>query len=470
MCYTVDMKFRLNDRQKGWVATILITVILSFLLFAAFFRGAEIVRSLRYLMRQMMSLVCGVAIAYILSPVLSFVERKITIPLCSRAGVDVNSPSSGKKRRRVRMFSVVLTILFFLLVLYGLIRTVLPQVFFSIQSIINNLPVYFRNVSRFFNRLLEQNPDMQKAMNEILRSRRQNAESFVSQNITPRLTSLIQQISKRAVTLAGGVVNFLIGIIVAVYILNARERLAAQGKKLAYAFLPQKAANEVIGEFRFIHQTFTNFLVGKIIDSVIVAVLCFIGATLLKTPFPMLVTLIVGVTNMIPFFGPYIGEAITGIIIFMIDPLAALYFLIFVILLQQLDGNVIGPRILGQSTGLSSIGVIFSILFFGAVLGPVGWFIGVPLFAVIFALLRRFSEYLLRERGLPSDISVYEKTAYIDEKGIHELGDPASEGYFLKKPASALRKIFERKDQDPETEENADEGADGNRDNDSDGK
>ena len=128
MCYTVDMKFRLNDRQKGWVATILITVILSFLLYAAFFRGAEIVRSLRYLTRQMMSLVCGVAIAYILSPVLSFIERKITIPLCSRAGVDVNSPSSGKKRRRVRMFSVVLTILFFLLVLYGLIRTVLPQV------------------------------------------------------------------------------------------------------------------------------------------------------------------------------------------------------------------------------------------------------------------------------------------------------------------------------------------------------
>ena len=140
MCYTVDMKFRLNDRQKGWVATILITVILSFLLYAAFFRGAEIVRSLRYLTRQMMSLVCGVAIAYILSPVLSFIERKITIPLCSRAGVDVNSPSSGKKRRRVRMFSVVLTILFFLIILYGLIRSVLPQVFFSIQSIINNLP------------------------------------------------------------------------------------------------------------------------------------------------------------------------------------------------------------------------------------------------------------------------------------------------------------------------------------------
>ena len=456
------MKFKLSDRQKGWIATIMIIVILSFLLYGVFFHGSDIVRSLRYLMRSMMSLVCGVAIAYILSPVLSFIERKIMIPVFSRAGIDVKSPSSGKNKRRVRMVSVALTILFFLIILYGLIRSVLPQVFFSIQSIINNLPVYFRNVSRFFNRLLEENPDMRATVNEILKSLRQNTETFVSQNITPRLTSLIQQISKRAVTLAGGIVNFLIGIIVAVYILNARERLAAQGKKLAYAFLPQKAANEVIGEFRFIHQTFTSFLVGKIIDSAIVAVLCFIGAKLLKTPFPMLVTLIIGVTNMIPFFGPYIGEVITGLIVFMVNPLSALYFLIFVILLQQLDGNIIGPRILGQSTGLSSIGVIFSILFFGAILGPVGWFIGVPLFAVIHALIRRFSGYLLRERGLPSDIGVYENTAYIDEKGIHKLDDPESEGYFLKKPVSALRKIFVREKQGPGAAANAEEIQDKN--------
>lgn len=173
----------------------------------------------------------------------------------------------------------------------------------------------------------------------------------------------MQKISQFAIRIVTGILNFIIGAIVSVYLMYQKENLSGQFKKICYAFFSERIANEAVGECRFIYYTFIGFITGKLLDSLIIGVLCFIGTKMIGTPFPMLVSFIVGVTNIIPFFGPYLGAFFGRILVFMIDPPQALFLLIFIIILQQFDGNILGPKILGDSTGLSSFWVILQLCF-----------------------------------------------------------------------------------------------------------
>ena len=210
--------------------------------------------------------------------------------------------------------------------------------------------------------------------------------------------------------------NFVIGLVIALYLLVGKETFIGQGKKILYAVLPAKAGNNALRLLRVSHQLFGGFISGKIVDSAIIGVICYVGLIILKIPYSLLVAAIVGVTNVVPFFGPFIGAVPSFILIALAEPMKGLYFLVFVLALQQVDGNIIGPKILGDSTGLSSFWVIFAILVGGGLFGFMGMLFGVPTFAVIYWLIREIVAYTLRKRRLPEETRDYIKMENVDIK------------------------------------------------------
>ena len=236
-------------------------------------------------------------------------------------------------------------------------------------------------------------------------------------DLIPNLEKVISGVFSGVISVVNLVMDALIGIVVMVYLLNIKGKLCAQAKKSIYGFFPLGIANEIIEKFRFIHQVFGGFIIGKILDSVIIGLLCFLCLSVMKMPYVLLISVIIGVTNVIPFFGPFIGAIPSSILILMINPIQCLYFLIFIFLLQQFDGNILGPKILGESTGLSSFWVLFSILLFGGLLGFVGMIIAVPTFAVIYRLVSERVTVLLKKRNLNTDTDIYQNLDHIEEEG-----------------------------------------------------
>ena len=238
--------------------------------------------------------------------------------------------------------------------------------------------------------------------------------NYLNGSIVPQMETLLKQVSLSMISLLKMMWNFIIGMIISIYVLYNKELFAGQAKKIVYAVLKTKSANQFIMDVRFTSNTFIGFISGKIIDSLIIGVICFAGTSILKMPYALLISVIVGVTNVIPFFGPYLGAIPSTILILMVNPVKCIYFIIFILILQQVDGNLIGPKILGQSTGLSGFWVIFSITIFGGIMGIPGMIIGVPFFAVLYAMIRRMANKMLQRKGLPTDTEKYRNVNYIE--------------------------------------------------------
>ena len=201
--------------------------------------------------------------------------------------------------------------------------------------------------------------------------------------------------------------DMLIAIIVSVYLLMRKDIFAAQSKKIVYSLFPTRAADLIVQEVRSAYRIMSGFITGKLLDSLIIGVICLVCCNLLQFPYPALISVIIGVTNIIPFFGPFIGAIPCGLLIFLVNPLQAVYFAIFILVLQQFDGNILGPKILGDSTGLASFWVLFSILLFGGLFGFAGMVLGVPVFAMFYSIVSRLVSYGLRARGLPGKTEEY---------------------------------------------------------------
>ena len=442
------MKIKLGKSHIRWGITIFLVALAVMALYYLMFRSNSVANGMRVVGGAMMAIIYGIIIAYIMAPSLNFIEAKILRPLYLKRGIDVTKPTAVRRRRQMRKISVAMTMAFLLLILYSLLMIIIPQLVNSIRSIVNNLPIYINNIYDLSNKYLSSNPDANTYVNELVSRYSDKINELLNNTLMPNMTELIQTVSKSFISLIRGIFNFLVGLIVAVYLLNSKEVFCGQGKKLAYAFFEENIANEIVSECRFIHNTFIGFLTGKILDSAIIGVLCFIGTSIIGTPYPVLVSVVVGVTNIIPFFGPYIGAIIGSLLVVMIDPIATIYFIIFVLFLQQFDGNILGPKILGNSTGLSSFWVIFAIMFFGGIFGVAGWVIGVPLFAVFYALVTRITNHYLRKKNLPSELYRYIDAAYIENGNFKSLHDKESTKFRTAKPQSAWGKIFKVRSKD----------------------
>ena len=294
-----------------------------------------------------------------------------------------------------------------LVLLYLLFAMLVPELVDSVTTLVNNLESYYKTTYDWVSGLLSDNPKL----TELAGSFYNEASQWLTTKLLPGLQTAITNFTGSLVTGVWSIVvfakNFLIGIIVSVYLLAAKEKSAARCCKLLYGVLPEDKAAFTVRGFRRVDYIFSGFVRGKLLDSLIIGILCFIGCSILKMPYTPLVSVIVGVTNVIPFFGPFLGAIPCALLILLVSPLKCLYFVIFIFLLQQLDGNVIGPKILGDSTGISSIWVIVAILIGGGFGGVLGMFLGVPIFACLQVLVRWLLNTRLKKKNMPLAASEY---------------------------------------------------------------
>ena len=367
----------------------------------------------------------GAVLAFLMSPVYNRCYNTVVyVHDDDKKKEDEEKKIAPKKRFKSESFGnflgkavgTVISLAFLIVVVVSLSSMIIPQLYSSIVGIINMMPVYFQNVN---------NPPVEQAILNIYEQSAQYFQSWMETDLMSNLSNFqnFQNIEKIVGGVSSGVMNvitltknMLIGLIVMIYLLNIKESLSAQGKKFIYSVLPLKAANIVVAEFQFIKKAFSGFIIGKLIDSLIIGILCFILMHLFKLPYELLISVIIGVTNVIPFFGPFIGAAPCAILVFLISPKQCLYFIGLILVLQQFDGNILGPKILGNSTGVSSFGVLFSILLFGGLCGFVGMIIAVPLMAVIIHIYNQIQEYLLSKKSLSIKEEDYVNLKRIDEQ------------------------------------------------------
>jgi len=248
-------------------------------------------------------------------------------------------------------------------------------------------------------------------------------ETWLRTELLPKTNELMSNLTVGVINVISTVFDILIGMIVSIYLLFSKEQFVAQAKKGVYALFEPSRANMILHFSMKSNEIFGGFIIGKIIDSAIIGILCFVGLSVLNMPYAVLVSVIVGVTNVIPFFGPYIGAVQSTILIILDEPIKGLYFVIFILILQQFDGNILGPKIIGNSTGLSAFWVIVAILLGGGLFGFVGMVMGVPTFAVIYYMVELMLNSKLEKRDLPSETELYDPMSYIDNAGHFVPGD-----------------------------------------------
>lgn len=337
----------------------------------------------------------GAALAYVLNPVLNWLEKKV-FP-------KVFGDRVSKRSRRG--LGVLLTFLFGCAVVALFLAVLIPQIVESIDNLAQSIYAFLPQAQNFLNDLIAQYGTNEMLVDVLSMLGVDISDpSMALQRLATRsytfLTQVLPNLFGGVMRFTSGLLDVVVGIIIAIYLLLSKEVFYAQVKKLMFAFFPRRVAQATLNLTHDSNAIFCGFISGKILDSAIIGVLCFIGCSILQMPYTVLVSFIVGVTNVIPYFGPFIGAIPSIFIIMIADPLKSLIFAVFVLILQQLDGNIIGPKILGDSTGLSAFWVIFAVTFFGGLFGFVGMLIGVPTFAVIYALVRNFAEFKLGKKGL----------------------------------------------------------------------
>lgn len=424
------MKFHWDKKYLYWGVTAFLVVCASICFYYLIFHGSSILGGVRTLINISMPIVDGFVLAYLLAPVLNLVEKRILIPAYSSMSKQSKTELSERTRKNIRKLGICVTALLTLFALYCFFSILIPQLIYSIQNILLQFPTYIQNLNDWILSIFADNPDIESVVNNLLMRYSSKLEDWVSYNLIPQANSLFKLISTgligSVIGAAKALWNLLIGFIISIYLLDGKERFAGQGKKIIYSWFSIDTANIFVSNVRFIHRTFIGFIGGKIVDSIIIGIICYFGTTLIGTPYPVLVSVIVGVTNVIPFFGPYMGAVPSAILILMVDPRQCFYFIIFIFVLQQFDGNILGPKILGDSTGLNSFWVIFSITLFGGLLGVLGMVIGVPVFAVIYAGTKAFIHRRLEDKKLPLSTDAYIGVKNIEESGAFVKYEPRS--------------------------------------------
>ena len=405
------MKFKFDKKYLYWGITAFLVIAAGILFYYILFHGSSLSSGLNSFIGISMPIIDGFVLAYLMTPVLNKIEKCIIKPLYVKAKL----PMTPKNKRRIRGLSILATIVLILVVLYEFFGLIIPEVVRSIQSIIFQFPIYINNLSNWAMGLLKNNPDLEEVVDALINQYSSKILDYVNSNLLPNINGLVRTLSSSVFGVFKALWNFVIGFIISIYVLGSKEKFAGQAKKIAYALFDRKAGNEVISNFRFIHSTFIGFIGGKIVDSIIIGVICFICTTIIGTPYAILVSVIIGVTNVIPFFGPWIGGVPSALLVLMVDPIQALYFIILIMVIQQFDGNILGPKILGDSTGLSGFWVIFAITIFGGLFGVLGMVVGVPIFAVFYAAVKASVNKMLRKKNLPTDLGPYLTVGQIDE-------------------------------------------------------
>lgn len=425
------MKIRWNNRYVKWSCTIIITFCICLLFYYLLFYGSNIKLAFSNAYKILMPILFGCIMAYLLTPTINWLEKRILYPILHKAKIK----KKDKFKPYIRAISIVLTSLLYYIIIRMIITMLLSQIVPSLQNLLNNFDDYWTNFQVWIEELLmkrpawldslfENNPKIEEQVISVINNYSNEVTGYLDKALVllSKSGELLKTVSVSIFNVFKVLWNFVLGFIIAIYLLANKERYSNQAKKVIYAFWERDKANVLINNFRFAHNTFIGFIIGKVIDSIIIGCLCFCGTSLMNTPYAALVSVVVGVTNVIPFFGPFLGAIPCSILILVVDPthpLNFVYFAIFILFLQQLDGNFIGPKILGDSTGLSSFWVIFAITLFGGVMGIPGMIIGVPVFAIIYAAIKAHVNERLYKKDFKTQTEDYHNIECIDDLGYH---------------------------------------------------
>ncbi|MDH5067573.1 AI-2E family transporter [Clostridium perfringens] len=374
------MEFK-NNKIKDYI--FLSTYIILLIFF--FINIKDIINFLYKFLGILKPFIWGIVIAFILNIPVKLIEKNL---------------GNGKFFKGMkRSFSITLTFLFFILAITLFILFVIPQLLSSISTLMNSIPEYLSQFEKF----LEVN-----AIN--------NSQSQVMmQNIINELLNMWKEILKVTSQIVGtslgylldftlgityGVINFFLALILAIYMLASKEILISQLKLIICAFVSKNKADRIIELGKMCNEMFSKFILGQCTEALVIGVLCFIGMIILKMPYALLISVVIGVTALIPVFGAFLGTIPSAFIILIIDPIKALWFIIFIIVLQQLEGNLIYPRVVGNSIGLSALWVMFAMIVGGSLFGIIGMLIGIPIFGVVFKILKRVANRKINEKGI----------------------------------------------------------------------
>jgi len=342
----------------------------------------------------------GVVFAYLLAPLCNKIEEKL---------FQIFPKAKTKARRFICFIAIVISLCVAIAVIWLIIMMIIPQVWDSVMKIIQMVPQKLIVVNNWIEHMLENQPELQAYFEEFSSQAESNIDSLLNVDTIQKVQSIINSLSVQLFGVLGVVKNIFLGLLISAYLLGSRKLFGAQAGLILHGVFSDKWAKIIEEEIRYTDKMFNGFLVGKIIDSAIIGLLCFAGTSIMGFEAPAFISVIIGITNIIPFFGPFIGAIPCGLLLLLENPMHGLYFIIFIFVLQQLDGNVIGPKILGNTTGVSSFWVLFAILLFGGMWGVVGMVIGVPLFAVIYDIIRKLVYRGLRKHKRESMITDYEE-------------------------------------------------------------
>lgn len=371
------------------------------------------------LLTALLPILCGMCLAYLLNPVLKFFEKYVFVKLFKFLERYIKRDYSFY----IRLCSIVLTLSLFFMFLIGMVYMVVPQVYSSLNNIISEISTYYVKIEGWINALEQDNGEIGKYILIGFEQAYMQVADYL-ENV------LLKNVDKIAVGITSGIVvgvksifNVVLSVIISIYVMFEKEKLVAIGKKIVFSVFDNKRANIVLDCTRFIDNVFGGFISGKIIDSFIIGVLCYIFMVIFGFKYPVLISIVVGVTNVIPYFGPFIGAIPSTLILFMNDPKQGLLFAIFILFLQQLDGNFIGPLILGDRLKISSMWILFAILIGGSLYGVMGMVLGAPTLACIFAITRGFCKKRLDEKNLPIQSDFYYDIDHIVDNEIQRFNE-----------------------------------------------
>ncbi|MDY4221228.1 MAG: AI-2E family transporter [Candidatus Faecousia sp.] len=347
---------------------------------------------------QLLQTVTGILLPFIYGGVVAYLAR----PMCNTYEKFLMRHLPEGLRRFSPSAAVVGSLVTLLLIVYALGAMIFPQVYDSVVTLGKTIPSRLESFVLWAETTFGESEYMDALFDFFNTSYEKiymQVDAWIRNDLFPQITTLVSSVSSSVFAVLRSLYNLIIGLIVAVYVLSSRKRFARQSTLIVRSVLSEKWANAVLEEVTLMDRMFGGFIDAKILDSLIIGILCYLGCWVLRIPNTLLISVFVGITNIIPFFGPLIGAVPSTLLILIESPIKAVWFVIFVVVLQQLDGNVIGPRIMGNKIGISGFWVMFAIIFFGGVWGIVGMVIGVPLFAVIYDLVRKLVKYGLRKKG-----------------------------------------------------------------------
>lgn len=383
------MQSKKEERKKFWGRVLPGFTVLALAIIFYFFmyRFASLESGFHNLTGILTPFIYGGIMAYILRMPCSFFEKRLSKWL------------PRKMKGLAQGLSIFLSVFLALFVVYLLLSLVLPAVVSSISTFITRLPKSLEEFNVWLQTLLEDDEVIRSYVETALNSIETKFQSWAKTDLMPMLENLMGGFTSTVTNVVGTIVNLVIGVIISVYALASRKDFARQGRAVLYSILPEKWVGYILKELAYADKVFRGYFGGQILDSAVVGLTCYVFSRILGFPNAVLVSVIVGVTNIIPYFGPYIGAIPSALLIAMDSPVKAVEFVVFAMILQQIDGNIIAPKLFANGTGLTSFWVLFAITLFGGLFGLVGILIGVPVFAVIYDIIRKLVRLGLRRRG-----------------------------------------------------------------------